>query len=297
MSMKDERPERNRVVVGVDGSSSSQAAIGWALEDARLRNADVEAVYAWQLPSLAYGAAGFVAPSRHEIEADGRAILDKALGGLPDSTDVVIRLRVCDGPPAEILQEVAAEPDVRLVVVGSRGHSAVTELLLGSVSHALTHHCPTPLVIIHQPPEGGAGPAGERWILVGVDGSPEGDTALRWAAQEARMRGSSLRVVVAWSDAKAVFPTRFPLAVGLHTAAEDIVDRAVDRLDAPDLSIERTVVRGRAPAVLTELACSADLLVVGRRGLGRAREALHGSVSHACAHRSPVTVAVIPHTA
>jgi nucleotide-binding universal stress UspA family protein len=299
MTVMDERPNKSRVVVGVDGSPSSQAAIAWALEDARLRHAGVEVVYSWQLPSLAYSAAGFVAPSHDEIEAEGHAILDKALGELPATTDVPVQLRVCEGAPAETLREVAAEPDVSLVVVGSHGHGAVMELLLGSVSHALTHHCTTPLVIIHQPAEGRPAPTRERWIVVGVNGSPEGDTALQWAAKEARMRGAKLRVVVAWSESKAVFPTKFPLGgplgVSLHTAAQDVADRAVDRLDAPDLHIERTVVQGRPTAVLTEMACSAELLVVGRRGLGHTHEVLHGSVSHACAHRSPVAVAVIPH--
>lgn len=52
---------------------------------------------------------------------------------------------------------------------------------------------------------------------------------------------------------------------------------------------------GRPAQLLIDAAASADLLVVGSRGLGRTQEAIHGSVSHACAHRSPVPVAIIPH--
>jgi nucleotide-binding universal stress UspA family protein len=63
----------------------------------------------------------------------------------------------------------------------------------------------------------------------------------------------------------------------------------------PGVAIEPRVVRGEASTVLIERAKEADLLVVGRRGLNRAKEVLLGSVSHACAHHSPVPVALIPH--
>jgi nucleotide-binding universal stress UspA family protein len=285
------------IVVGVDGSMGGRLALAWALEEAEFRHAEIAAVFAWQLASLAFSAPGLVMPSPEEIDAEGRAVLDKTLKDLPGSTDVKVRLQVYDGPPAQVLQMAAGEPDVHVVVVGSRGHGAVAEVLLGSVSHGLTHHCPKPLVIIHQPAATTAVSAG-RGIVVGVDGSPEADAALRWAAHEARIRSTPLRAVVAWSASRAHLPTTLAqersVATGVHAAAHDVLDRAIERLAAPDVAIERTVQRGRPAAVLMELAAPAELLVVGSRGLGRAQETLHGSVSHACSHRSPVPVAIIP---
>jgi nucleotide-binding universal stress UspA family protein len=292
-----------RIVVGIDGSAGSRAAMAWALEEAGYRDAAIEAVYAWQWPALAYGSPGFVPPmpSHDEIDADGQVVLDQVLADLPRATEIKVHLRVCDGPPAPALSLIAGELDVTTVVVGSRGHGVVAGLLLGSVSHTLTHHCLKPLVIVHPFATATVGSAPHSRVVVGVDGSETADTALRWAASEARLRGAALQVVVAWSDSGVIFPIEFPLGgsppTSLHSAAQAIVERCVDALDSPDLVIERSVVEGRPAPVLIDLAASADLLVVGRRGLGRAQETIHGSVSHVCAHRSPVPVAIVPHSA
>ena len=298
MTVMEPFEQGKRILVGVDGSTGSQAALGWALEEAQLRHAEIEAVYAWHLPALAYGAPGFIPPGPEAMDVEARTVLERTLANLPAASDVKVHLRVCDGPPVEVLARAAGEPDVDLVVVGSRGHGGVAELMLGSVSHSLTHHCPKPMVIIPKA-NGASTPTAPRRVVVGIDGSSEASAALHWAAREAQARGDTLQVVVAWSESKAIFPTEFPLGgslpTRLHAAARDIIDQAVDTLDATGLTIERTVVQGRPAAVLIELASSADLLVVGNRGRGRAQEALHGSVSHACAHRSPVPLVVIPH--
>jgi nucleotide-binding universal stress UspA family protein len=300
----NELEQGSRILIGVDGSTGSRAAAAWTLAQAAFYHAESEAVYAWQLTSLAFSAPGFVAPTHDEIDVEGRATFDRTMADLVVPADVKVKLRVCDGPPAEVLRVAAGDPDVRMVVVGSQGHGAMTEFLLGSVSHGLTHHCPRPLVIVHCGTgnvTAGARPAppAERRVVVGVDGSPDSLVALRWAAAEAAATDASLQVAVAWSESKALFPTKFALggslAVSLHAAAEGILDEALRTLDSPGLRIERAVVEGRPAKALIELAASADLLVVGRRGLGRAQEALHGSVSHTCAHRSPIPVAIVPH--
>lgn len=296
----DEAELVGRVAVGVDGSEGGQKAAAWALEEARIRGVALDAVYAWQLASLAYSAPGFTPPTNEEIEGVGRALLDKTLADLPDRGDVKIRLRVSDGPPADVLGAVAAEPGVDLVVVGGRGHGAVKELLLGSVSHALSHHCPKPLVIVHlgHPVTDGETKPGSQ-LVVGVDGSAEANVALRWAAVEAQTRGVPLRVVSAWSASKALSRTSLPAAgsveSSLQAAAQQVVDTAVSSLDRSGLTVEGQVVEGHPAAALMEVADAAALLVVGSRGLGRAQERLLGSVSHACAQRSPVPVVIIPH--
>jgi nucleotide-binding universal stress UspA family protein len=135
--------------------------------------------------------------------------------------------------------------------------------------------------------------------VVGVDGSPEAQAALRWAAFEAQVRSATLEVVVVWSVSSVVFPTRVPIPgsveLQLHKEAQDVLDHALARLEATDLAIEPKVLRGDAASVLNHRADAADLLVVGRRGVGRAREVLVGSVGHACIHNSASPVAIIPH--
>jgi nucleotide-binding universal stress UspA family protein len=282
----DERP--GKIVVGVDASPGSRAAATWAFEEARLRGAEVLAIYAWHIPSMAHSAPGYALPSPDNLEMDALTVIDEALGNVPHA-DVKVEPRVVEGPPAAVLSRVADEPDVDLVVVGCRGRGGVTGLLLGSVSHSLSHRCPKPLVIV---PDGGSGGAPGR-IVVGIDGSSDAEKALRWAVTEAQRRAATLQVVVACSDAKLARYIEESERQSSVAAGREIVDAAVASLGATGVMVEPIAVEGRAAQVLIDAARSADLLVVGSRGLGRAREAIHGSVSHACAHRSPVPVAII----
>jgi nucleotide-binding universal stress UspA family protein len=279
-----------RILVGVDASQGSRIAATWALEEAKLRNAEVLAVHAWHIPAMAYSAPGYAVPYADDFVVEGMALIDDVIGKSPDN-DVKVEHRVVEGPPAKVLAHEAEQPDVELVVVGSRGHGGVTGLLLGSVSQALSHKCPKPLVVVPQ-----AAAVGARGrIVVGLDGSSDADTALRWAAREACRRGATLQVILVCSDAKF---DRYIQESGRHSAVaagQEIVEAAVAALGPAVVTVERFSVEGRPAQVLVDAAESADLLVLGTRGLGRAREAIQGSVSHACAHRSPVPVAIIPH--
>ena len=279
-----------RILVGVDASQGSRGAARWALEEASRRNAEALAVYAWHIPAMAYGAPGYGVSYADDFVAAGLALIDDAIGQ-SSREDVKVEPRVVEGSPAKVLSHEAEQPDIELVVVGSRGHGGVTGLLLGSVSHALSHQCPKPLVIV---PQAGSVRARGR-IVVGIDGSSDADTALRWAAREARQREGTLQVILACSDAKFA---HYVEESGRHSsvaAGQELVDAAVAALGPTGVTIERAAVEGSPAQVLVDAAGSADLLVVGTRGLGRAREAIQGSVSHACAHRSPVPVAIIPH--
>jgi nucleotide-binding universal stress UspA family protein len=180
-----------KIVVGVDGSASSRAAVAWAIDEAAHRDAEVEAVYAWALPTLAYSAPEFIEPDPEQVQSEGTDMLEQALALVSATIPVKARSRVEHGRPVDVLRRVGEEPDVRMLVVGSRGHGDIAQLVLGSVSHALTHHAPKPLVIV--PKAAGTGttspPRGR--IVVGIDGSPEAAAALDWAVQEARLRKSN----------------------------------------------------------------------------------------------------------
>ncbi len=279
-----------RILVGVDASHGSRTAARWALEEARRRNAEVLAVYAWHVPAMAYSAPGYGVSSADDFVAGGLALIDDAIGE-SSVQDVKVEPRVVEGSPAKVLSHEADQPDIELVVVGSRGHGGVTGLLLGSVSHALSHQCPKPLVIV---PQAGSVDARGR-IVVGIDGSSDADTALRWAAREAHWREATLQVILACSDEKFAHYVEESGRQSSVAAGQEIVDAAIAALGPTGVTIERAAVEGRPAQVLVDAAGSADLLVVGTRGLGRAREAIQGSVSHACAHQSPVPVAIIPH--
>ncbi len=284
-----------KVVVGVDGSDGSRAAAAWALDEARRRGAELEVVYSWQMPALAYSAPAFVAPTAEEVDQEGHDLLASALSGL-DAGDVKVSLVVREGPPAEALQLAASEPDVRLLVVGCRGHGGVTELLLGSVTHALSHRHPVPLVIV--PRATSVHPVDPHArIVAGVDGSPESLLALRWAAGAARLREVPLRAVTAWQHSRHAGddppPGSGSLPTKLQLAAADVLAAAVEGLGDIGVPVERAIVEGPPARVLVDEAARAQLLVIGGRGHGRAREVLFGSVGHACTHRSPVPLALV----
>jgi nucleotide-binding universal stress UspA family protein len=277
-----------RILVGVDGSTNSVTALGWAVDEARALGCELEALYAWQMPAMAYSAPGYIPPSQSDIDLEGERVLTAAVAQVPGGSDVKIALRVVEGAPAQVLAAEAADPGVGLVVVGARGHGAVAGLLLGSVSHSLTHHCQKPLVIV---PKGWSG--GDGRIVAGVDGSPESIRALRWAVGQARLVDAPLEAVLVWSAPSPVLPPHVP-AAEMDDAISARLAEAVDQVDTSGVRLSEVILDGQPARRLINRAEGASLLVVGTRGLGRAHEAISGSVSHSCSNHAATPVAVIP---
>jgi nucleotide-binding universal stress UspA family protein len=136
-----------RIVVGVDGSAESQAALRWAVDEARLRGAEVEAVHAVDFVPMGgypYGT-GVVDPAI--FERAGRNLLDHAVDAV-DACGLAqpIRRTLMTAGPAGAILERAQDAD--LVVVGSRGRGGFRGLLLGSVAHQVVQHAPCPVVVL-----------------------------------------------------------------------------------------------------------------------------------------------------
>ena len=137
------------IVVGVDGSPESHAALAWALAEARLRNATLHVVHAWVIPA-AFGvdAAFVLAEAIEGFQEEAGRVLDEALAEVAGEagTDVPLEREVVQGPASACLLRAAAGAD--LLVVGSRGHGGFAGLLLGSVSQQCAHHATCPVVIV-----------------------------------------------------------------------------------------------------------------------------------------------------
>ena len=148
--MKSAQNPGHRIVAGVDGSPSSKAALRWAVRQAELTGASVEAVMAWHLPVVVGGTfmplGVLEGPDFGDIAAK---LLTEAIGQTVDAASrVEISSTVTEGNAAQVLLEAADGAD--LLVVGSRGHGGFTGALLGSVSQHCAHHAPCPLVIVRE---------------------------------------------------------------------------------------------------------------------------------------------------
>jgi nucleotide-binding universal stress UspA family protein len=140
------RAGSGRIVVGVDGSSSSEEALRWALGQARLTGRPVEAVISWSvLVDYGLGRAGPVPAVDWEGMAT-RALQETVAAAVdPDDSDRVSQ-RVLMGYPARVLLDAAAE--AALLVVGSRGRGGFRGMLLGSTSQNVVARAPCPVVVV-----------------------------------------------------------------------------------------------------------------------------------------------------
>jgi nucleotide-binding universal stress UspA family protein len=140
----------HRIVVGVDGSRASVQALAWAVRQAKLTGASVEAVTAWHYPVVIGGMPYAPLAMLEESDFGGFAAitLSNAISAAVGKDDPVeVSSTVRQGHAAQVLLDAADGAD--LLVVGSRGHCGFTQALLGSVSQHCVHHSPCPVVIIH----------------------------------------------------------------------------------------------------------------------------------------------------
>ena len=137
--IEEESP--HRIVVGIDGSDSSIAALCWAANQAESTGSGLEVIITWEWPTTVGWAPPFAAD--YTPEGDARRVLDEAVEKVRSThPDVDVRSIVIEGHPAPALIEASRGAD--LLVLGSRGHGQFVGMLLGSVSeHCVTHaHCP-----------------------------------------------------------------------------------------------------------------------------------------------------------
>jgi nucleotide-binding universal stress UspA family protein len=143
------------IVVGVDGSPASNAALRFGAEEAQLRGWKLVAVHAWLyippgpmaepglIPLPSVDIAGTVEAMRDAAEAELEEAIAEAFSGEPP---VEVERRLVEGEPAEALERESKQAD--LVVVGSRGRSAIAAALLGSVSRHVVDHASCPVVVV-----------------------------------------------------------------------------------------------------------------------------------------------------
>jgi nucleotide-binding universal stress UspA family protein len=282
------------VVVGVDGSATALLAVRWAAERAARDGLPLRIVHAYQLPT------GFPSGVTEEesilkvLRGQGRHWLEEA------------RVLACATVPGlDLHTELAAMGTATglvhesetgsVLVVGNRGHGALTGLLLGSTSLALAGHARCPVVLVRNGADGSphTGP-----VVVGVDGTEASEAAVAFAFGEAAAAGTSLLAVHAYTESafEAALAAGGPLN---WTLQRELAEAALaERLAGwaekyPQVRVEREVVHDRATRALRRRAQTARLLVVGQRGQGGFRGFVLGSTSLQLLHQVSCPVAVV----
>jgi nucleotide-binding universal stress UspA family protein len=138
------------IIVGVDGSDSSKAALEWAYNEAAHHGAALMVIAAFGPPAIPMTPPyGSVPPEGYGTQPKQNALdlLDQLTSPLEAKTPAVdVRTVVEEGSPAKVLIERSKDAD--LLVVGSRGHGGFAGMLLGSVSHHLVAHAECPVVVV-----------------------------------------------------------------------------------------------------------------------------------------------------
>ncbi len=278
------------IAVGVDGSENSLIALRWGLQTAAAGNAAVVAVIARAAagPGGTPESAAVTGALADEHVQDVRAAVQRA------APHADVDVRVLDGTATEVMLGISAEVD--LLVVGGSGYGGWREVLTPSLSGRLAVRTAAALCVVRSIPE----PPRER-IVVGYDGSAS-EAAVRFAARQADQRGATLVVVTTWHypfDTRATSVDAGSLLEGSAAAAQaDIVDEIRELF--PSLRIETVVRLGQPVQMLTELADSADMVVVGSHRTGGLRHSglarlVIGSVAVDLLRRLSLPVVVVPH--
>jgi nucleotide-binding universal stress UspA family protein len=271
---------RERIVVGVDRSADSVAALRWAAAQARLRRTHLHVVHAWQPPG-----------SRSQAEDVLRDLLMEAFAALPAGLE---QLTVQAGAAQAL---VAASHGAALLVLGPQVRGTFGEIFQ-SVSRRAAAFATCPVAAVR---DGQEGAERRGRVVVGVDDSFTARDALSWAAAEAERRRARLTVV------HAVVPMPRTAAWMQGEAREMISQLLSETLTGPLAEVPVTIdtrpangrasgkgARSRASAALIGASERAALLVVGSHGYGSASGAITGSITSDCLRSAGCPVVIIP---
>jgi nucleotide-binding universal stress UspA family protein len=271
------------IVVGYDGSPDADLALEWAAQTALLEHRAVS-VAIIDDPGALPGVAWMPEDYWMQVEQQATRLLDKA--GFEDG-DVIRR------HGAVVPALIALAHDASLVVLGSRGHSRVGEILIGSVSQHLAGHAPCPVAVIRPT----AGPDVSR-IVVGLDGSRSSEAALTFACRRAQLTGEKVSAVRAarFGPVHLDWLGDLPPSLGtfLEEEEQELAKSLVDAVAGhPDVTIESEFITLRPAQALVDTSRDASLVVVGSRGRNAFAGMLLGSVSHEVLHRAHCPVVVM----
>jgi nucleotide-binding universal stress UspA family protein len=282
------------IVVGVDESAGSQAAVRWACDEARLGTRAVRLVcaYHWTLPYRWDGAySGVTDSDLVRLKSAAEAIVNRAIDDAARfAPDVEVTGEVIKGNAADVLIDESEHAD--LLVLGSRHLKALGSVLLGSVGDVVAARARCPVVVVRGP----AGLIAERAsVVVGVDGTESADPALAFGFDHASRHRVPLHAVMCWRrDVLASMQWRMEPPAPERAELWLAESIAGWQEKYPDVEVHSSVIRDHPVAGLVAASTAQHLLVVRSRISNALVGTMLGSASQGVLHHATCPVAVIP---
>lgn len=319
---------RNVVVVGISPSEGGQQALRFAFEQARRRECSLLAVRSWG--ALGSGSIALTdAAILQDLQSADSRVMDLCLEQVArDFADVAVQRELVAVRPQWALEESAIGAE--LLVVGCHRRDDHWFSRLGPVASWLLHRSPCPIAVVGRPPNadsvmpGSAVPAGtvthdqlaspgpelEKTapgtagviapVVVGIDGTPDGERVLRWGIEQALIRSAPLRLVTAYRWAlsypwELVYNVRVSELEELRHEAGHALKQASELVTAlqPDLAVTTEAIEGSPVAVLLDESRHASMLVLGSRQPKSFGAVTLGSVATAVSARAQCPVIVL----
>lgn len=286
------------IVVGIDGSETSELALDWAVQAAQEEHRPLTLVHSAALDSMVRGSLSLGQPGvdvgalAGAMRAAGRTLLEAAARRTAlTAPDVVVHLVLEDRDPRTALLDLAGS--AHHLVVGSRGRGGLASLLLGSVSVAVATRAACPVVVVRHPPGSGRG-----GVLVDVDGTEESLAAVEVAYRTAAFRSWPLTAMYVVWDVARVGHDGVPIgpdAPGLESdrllVAESLAGM---REKYPEVDDDVLLVHGLRDREVVRASQGRDLVVVGSRQGHPFDVLLHGAVASTVVEHAACNVAVVP---
>lgn len=327
-----------KIVVGVDSSTLSQKALRYAIAFAQRCGADLKIVHVLVdnetgaprfsgyfgsplYPTLSTAAIESYQTQWNQFVERSQVLLDQQVADA-QAQDINASGQLLYGNPGARLCEIAQTAD--LIIVGSRGLSGISELLIGSVSNYVLHHAPCSVLVIHADPPASTADLQARpqtasplntsikRILVPLDTSETAKQAMATALSLAKLHQAEIRLLHVIDDDDPGLPQKLIFSDSQYISQHSellfaeyqqewnkfingwwqTLQLNVNTIEAEGIEAICDVMQGRIGQRICEVAQDwpADMIVMGCRGFSGLRELLFGSVSYYVSHRAPCSV-------